>query len=270
MKKPIRFTESHLHRIVRESVNKLIKESINNNDAFLYRWVELDSLLNIIASDSMKSAHHEGYNYNKDANTTHNGICFTRDKKYKPYVEYQVQMVFPVQNLLNKSRGLKLIPYQDSRWDDLDEYEERLISKNGKDFVIPQISKIVSAVYIHIDVIIEEVFENQNTNYAYVLKDIEDILNNNIFGDKLKFLYDWKEVPINTLDDFENFIPKVVDDIYYCVRTDDDEEEYFNDKESACASAKELYEEEECGVTVIECYDDEEIRTIIYYDANDV
>jgi hypothetical protein len=266
-KKLIRLTESDLHRIIKESVNMVLKEAINNNDSFLYRWITLGDLMDIIESDSIKSTPHEGYNFNDDVETTHNGICFTRDKEYRPYVEYEVQMVFPVQNLLNKVRGVKLIPYQDSRWDDLDEYEERLISKNGKDFEIANISEIVSSIYIHIDDIIENVFENGDySNYKYVIRNIEFLFNNNIFGDKLKFLYDFKETNIKNINDFENFMPKVID-LEYCVRRDDGntEDEYFSDIGMACAAAKRAHDKSGCSVTVIESYDKCEIRVIARY-----
>ena len=210
MKQLIKLTENDLHKIVKASVNRILRESINNNDSALYRWIDLRGLINMLSSNSMKSTYHEGYNFNNSLNMTHNGICFTRDRKYKPYTEYEVQMVFSVQNLLNKVRGTKLIPYQDNRWNGLDEYEERLVSRDGKDFEIPNISQIVTAVYIHIDAIIDNIFEYGNSeDYEYVLKKIDFLLKNNIFKEKLQFLYDFKNVNIKNVNDFKDFVAKV-------------------------------------------------------------
>lgn len=208
--------DDYINNEINESINRfLIKEGLNNNDSFLYHNTSSENLLKMMETNSMHSDYHRGYNNNGQ----HNGICFTRIKSYNPYAYYNVLMVFKAESLLRGTRGLKLIPYADAEYDYLDEYEERLVSKNGNSFVLDHLAERVDRVIISIERIVN--FVNENGDYAdYAVNELCKIASNNIFGNKLKIVFDMKSMKEVELT------PEAIRDAYFTVDNGWDDDEF--------------------------------------------
>ena len=203
-----------LQRLINECVDKCLKkyleerkagkvfnESLNNFDAPLYHNTSMENLLQMISENSIDSNLHRGYG----GNGTHNGICFTRNKSYTPYTYYDVRLTFDMNKLLRFNNGLKLIPYQDPECYGIDEYEERIISRNGKPFKISNLSEVVTEVVIILDRTCTEINENGLDVDDY-LNDLKGIVANNIFGKKLKIVDNLKSMNLMHITDACNYI----------------------------------------------------------------
>lgn len=224
-------------------------ESLNNYDIKLYHNTSIEHLMSMMSSDRLSSDYHRGY-----GESTHNGICFTRSKTYNPYSEYHIKLCFNVSDLLGISRGLKLVPYRDPMYYSIDEYEERLISRSGKPFVLNNLHSIVSDVYIMLDTICGYIIENCEDVDGYI-DDLEWIYNHNKFGDKLKFIKSINDSQLLSFDEACDYIRCECgydDDVkfVYCVEALDDEHncyvevEYFSYKNEAVNYAEKLYHDD--------------------------
>lgn len=188
-----------LNNVINECVDKCLKkylnETLNNFDAPLYHNTSTTSLIEMMKTNTIKSNYHRGYN----AQNTHNGICFTRNKTYNPYTFYVVRLTFDTNKINKLSRGLTLVSYQDKEWEGLDEYEERLISRNGKPFVLNNLSDMITEAVVDLGRICEEIVNVGADVNDYII-DLKRIAQNNIFGDKLKIvdnLIDMNRMSIN-------------------------------------------------------------------------
>lgn len=248
-----------IEKVVRECLNSYLREnvigvneSLNNFDAPLYHNTDMIHLLQMMESNSISGGYHRGYG--KD--NTHNGICLTRSKNYNPYSYYCVRMTFDVRRLLQSTRGLKLVSYKDPEWGGLDEYEERLISKNGKPFEITNLNEVVVDVAIVLDTLCSEIIESGEEHEPYI-NDLKDVVSNNVFGNKLrivKSLEDNKPMPL------QNAINYIISECeegendgetydVYCIEYFDYDEyvwyysEYTQNRVEALKSAEDMYNE---------------------------
>jgi hypothetical protein len=254
-----------IENIIRETLSSYLKqktnkkekmcESLSNFDAPLYHNTDLISLLKMMNENCIKSNYHRGYNKNE----THNGICFTRNKNFNPYTYYFVKLTFDTKKLLQKTRGLKLIPYQDSEWDGLDEYEERLVSKNGKPFQIDDINEIITDAYIILDTLCNEIIETCDEYEPYI-NDIKNVFSHNILGGKLKIIknLDEKDITPMSLNDAIEYVASQCEEQTtsdgisyetYCVEYYDNDykewnnSEYDQNRDNALKTAEKLHKE---------------------------
>lgn len=255
-----------IEKVVRECLNAYLREnvvgvneSLNNFDAPLYHNTDMTYLLQMMGSNSISGGHHRGYG--KDG--THNGICFTRNKNYNPYTYYCVRMTFGVRELLQSTRGLKLVSYQDPEWDGLDEYEERLISKNGKPFEIANLNEVVMDVAIVLDTLCNEIIES-GEEYEPYIDDLKDVVSNNIFGNKLRIVKNLKDNKSMSLQDAINYITSECKEEendgephdVYCVEYFDYDEyvwyysEYTQNRTEALRSAEDMHYENDTPTRV--------------------
>ena len=201
----------NIEKIVRECLNSYIlentvevrgvNESLNNFDAPLYHNTDMRHLLQMMESNTISGEYHRGYGQN----STHSGVCFTRSKNYNPYTYYCVKITFDVRRLLQSTRGLKLVSYQDPEWYGLDEYEERLISKNGKPFKITRLNDVVADVAIVLDTLCGDIIES-GEDYNPYIDILKDVVANNIFGNKLRIVKDIKDNGSMSLQNAINYI----------------------------------------------------------------
>lgn len=244
-------TESDLKNIIIENVNNSLRrlmESLNNFDSFLYHNTSVEGLLQIISTNTLGSNYHRGYN----KTNTHNGICFTRNKNYNPYTYYYVRLTFDANKIFSTTRNLKLIPYKDPEYAYLDEYEERLVSSNNKPFVLENVSDLVTEVTIFLDRICQDIVET-DADVEWHLDILSKIVNDNIFGDKLKFVNNEKEMRHMSLEEACNYIETACEDEdsyqVYCVEyydvTDESWQysEYTRNRNQAITTAKTMFEE---------------------------
>ena len=202
---------SIIEKVVRECLDSYIREntvevgrvneSLNNFDAPLYHNTDMRHLLLMMKRNAISGDYHRGYGQN----STHNGICFTRSKNYNPYTYYCVKITFDASRLLQSTRGLKLVSYQDPEWHGLDEYEERLISKNGKPFEITNLNDVVTDVAIVLDTLCGDIIESDD-DYKPYINDLKNVVSNNIFGNKLRIVKDIKDNGSMSLQNAINYI----------------------------------------------------------------
>lgn len=264
----------NIDKIVKEAIGNflfsegIIREGLGNYDGKLYHNTSLENLLSMMKENCIKSTKHRGFGYKVgegDRNDSHDGICFTRNKNYNPYGQYCVQITFNTNAISKYARGLKLVPYHDAEYENLDEYEERLISKDGKPFVLTNLNNMVSKVCIKLDSLCQDIHASSNGYEPYV-ELLEKIFSNNIFGERLMITSSGNGNESISLETAIDYIEKDFNEgnenekDVYVVECYDEEQETFNvdsyysldDIQEAIECAKGIYAEEGIPTRVVQ------------------